>query len=101
MMEQLFAFKKATELSERLSESPVTDLSKAMSINDRLLYINELFGRDRNALEDSLTVLNRFDNFHAAKSFLVSLAEQYHWAQEERMEIAHNFIKLVRRRYPQ
>ncbi|MEY4134835.1 MAG: hypothetical protein ACOYOO_00480 [Saprospiraceae bacterium] len=99
-LDQLFALKKATELSERLGESPVGDLNTAMSINDRLLYVNELFGRDRSALDDSLTILNRFDSFSAAKNFLVSLAEQYQWAREERSEVAQNFIKLVKRRYP-
>ncbi|MBK8879579.1 MAG: hypothetical protein IPN74_13840 [Haliscomenobacter sp.] len=100
-VDKLFSFKKASDLSERLSESPIQDLNKSMSINDRLLYINELFGRDRSALEDSLTLLNRFDAFDAAQSFLRSLAEQYHWGQEARFEIAQTFIKLVRRRFPQ
>jgi hypothetical protein len=99
-LDQLFTFKKVTELSERLGESPVGDLNTAMSINDRLLYVNELFGRDRSALDDSLTILNRFDSFTAAKNFLVSLAEQYQWGREERSEVAQNFIKLVKRRYP-
>ena len=96
---KLFNFKKATELSERLSESPVADLNKAMSINDRLLYINELFGRDRTALDESLQLLNRFDAFEAARGFLINLAEQYRWGHEERVEIAQAFIKLVRRKY--
>ena len=96
---KLFNFKKATELSERLSESPVADLNKAMSINDRLLYINELFGRDRTALDESLQLLNRFDAFEAARGFLINLAEQYRWGHEERIEIAQAFVKLVRRKY--
>lgn len=98
-IDQLFSFKKATEWSERLGESPVSDLGRAMSINDRLLYMNELFGKDRGALEESIQVLNRFESFETARSFLYNLAEQYHWAAENRLEIAHAFIKLVRRRY--
>ncbi|MFM8450210.1 MAG: hypothetical protein ACKOAY_08920 [Haliscomenobacter sp.] len=98
-LDRLFSFKKATELSERLGESPVADLGRAMSINDRLLYMNELFGKDRGALEESLQVLNRFDSFDSARSFLYNLAEQYGWSAENRLEIAHAFIKLVRRRY--
>ena len=70
-----------------------------MSINDRLLYINELFGRDRTALDESLQLLNRFDAFEAARGFLINLAEQYRWGHEERVEIAQAFIKLVRRKY--
>ncbi len=100
-LDKLFAFNKPTDLSERLGETPVQDLAMAMSINDRLLYVNELFGRDQSALKDSLTILNRYDSFPAAKNFLMSLAEQYQWVREERSEIARNFIKLVKRRYSQ
>lgn len=100
-LDKLFSIKKASDLSERLSESPIQDLNKSMSINDRLLYINELFGRDRSALDDSLALLNRFDGFDAAQSFLRNLAEQYHWGQDERFEIAQTFIKLVRRKFQQ
>lgn len=99
-LDKLFEFNKPTDLAERLGETPVQDLTMAMSINDRLLYVNELFGRDQSALKDSLTILNRYDSFPAAKNFLMSLAEQYQWVREERTEIAHNFIKLVKRRYP-
>lgn len=98
-LERMFNLKRATELSERLGESPVSDLTKSMSINDRLLYMNELFGKDRSALEESLLVLNRFDSFDSARSFLHSLAEQYKWSGGDRLEIAQAFIKLVRRRY--
>jgi hypothetical protein len=99
-LDKLFEFNKPTDLAERLGETPVQDLAMAMSINDRLLYVNELFGRDQSALKDSLTILNRYDSFPAAKNFLMSLAEQYQWVREERTEIARNFIKLVKRRYP-
>ncbi|HMO41130.1 MAG TPA: hypothetical protein PKC76_16300 [Saprospiraceae bacterium] len=95
----LFDFRQARELSEKLGERPVTDLTKAFAINDKLLYINELFGRDSTAFNDSLTLMNKFETIEEAKSLLMSLAEQYDWTEEERMEIAQSFIKTVRRRY--
>lgn len=98
-IEGLFSFKQARELSEKLSEQPIRDLSAALSINDKLLYTNELFGRQHNVLNDSLTTLNRFENMDQAKSFLVSLVEQYNWTDSEREEIARSFIKTIRRRY--
>ncbi|MDX1942518.1 MAG: hypothetical protein SFU99_18280 [Saprospiraceae bacterium] len=95
----LFDFRQAKELSEKLSERPVTDLTKAFSINDKLLYINELFGRDANAFNDSLLLMNKFENMEEAKSLLMSLAEQNNWTHDEKLEIAQSFIKTVRRRY--
>ncbi|NBC09511.1 MAG: hypothetical protein GVY26_20155 [Bacteroidetes bacterium] len=98
-MANLFQFKQATELSEKLSERPIQDLTKALAINDRLLYMNELFGGDFNALNDNLSRLNGMENMEEAKGLLVQLAETYDWADEEREDIARDFIRLVRRRY--
>ncbi len=95
----LFEFKAATELSEKLSERPINDLTKALAINDRLLYMNELFGKDLNALNDTLSLLNKYDNMASARSLLMNLAEQYNWTHDEREPVARDFIKLVRRKY--
>ena len=95
----LFQFKQATELSEKLSERPIQDLTKALAINDRLLYMNELFGRDLNALNDNLSRLNKMENMEEARGLLARLAEEYDWTDEEREDIARDFIRLVRRRY--
>ncbi|MCB0546366.1 MAG: hypothetical protein KDD19_02205 [Phaeodactylibacter sp.] len=95
----LFEFKAATELSEKLSERPIQDLTKALAINDRLLYMNELFGKDLNALNDTLSMLNRYQGMDEAHGLLFNLAEQYNWTEEERQPVARDFIKLVRRRY--
>lgn len=98
-IESLFSHREAKELSEKLSERPVADLTKAMAINDRLLYINDLFGKDQGAMDESLKLLNKFSNMEEAKGLLQTLAEQYNWIDEERQETAVAFIKLVRRRY--
>lgn len=96
---RLFAFKQAKELSEKLSQQPIKDLQTALSINDKLLYTNELFGRQHNILNDTLQTLNRFENMSQAKNFLMSIAAQYDWTNEEREDIASSFIKTIRRRY--
>lgn len=97
--EGLFDIRQAKELSEKLSERPITDLTKAFAINDKLLYINELFGRDAGSFNETLKLLNRFESMNEAKSLMLSVAEQYDWLEEERQEIAQGFIKTVRRRY--
>ena len=98
-IEQLFEYKKATELSEKLSSAPIDDLTKAMSINDRLLYMNELFGRDNDALNESLKLLNKYEKLEEAKGLIANLADQYQWLDEDRLDIAQSFIKLIRRKY--
>ncbi len=97
--ESLFNFKKIAELSDKLGLQPIPDLTKAFSINDRLLYINDLFGKDQNAFVESVRLLDRFDELGEAKGLLLNLAEQYDWLQEERTETAQSFVQLVQRRY--
>ncbi len=98
-VEALFAVGQARELSDKLGERPVTDLTKAMAINDRLLYVNELFGKDTEAMNETLKVLNKYENFEQARSLLLSIADQYRWADEGTVDTAKAFIKLIRRRY--
>lgn len=95
----LFSFKEATELSEKLSQRAVTDLTKALTINDRLLYQNDLFGRSQSAMNEALELLNKFNSFDEAKSLLTNLATQHDWTDEEKIDTAKAFIHLVRRRY--
>lgn len=96
----LFEFKAPKELSEKLSETPIADLKKAFSLNDRLLMTRELFGGDAKALENTVSTLQNLTSFEDAKSFLIQFcAEQFDWSNKNRVEPARHFIKIVRRRF--
>lgn len=95
----LFVFKEAKELSEKLSAQPVKDLTRSMAINDRLLYTNDLFGKDNNALNAALKQLNDLGSMDNAQPVLEEFAEKHDWTEEEKVDTAMAFIKLVRRRY--
>lgn len=97
---ELFEQKEVKEISEKLSQSPIKDLSKIMGINDKLHTISELFGGDAKLYEQTMTTLNGFHNFEEAKHFLLeNIATRYDWTLKTRKEKAKEFIKLVRRRY--
>lgn len=95
----LFVASTSGDLSDKLSRQPISDLNKAFAINDKLLYINDLFGKDQNVFADTIRVLDRFQNIAEAKALLLDLAEQYKWLDEARAETAHSFVQLVQRRY--
>ena len=99
IIEELFEHKTATDLSEKLSERPINDLTKSMSINDRLLFMNTLFGKSMDALNIALTHLNTLDGMPQAKPYLIKLASQHDWMDKGKQETAKDFIKLIRRRY--
>ncbi len=97
--EELFEFKEATDLSERLSQSPIKDLNKAMGINERILTTNELFDGNGDAMKDALSTINRLSNFDEAKDYLANIAEIYDWTSKSKKKKAKVFVKLVRRRF--
>ena len=87
-----------TELVERLKETPVKDLRKAIGINDRFLFINELFRGDENMYERCIKTINSFSIF----------AEAEYWISRElKVKIGWNndnptvqlFDQLVKRRF--
>ncbi len=99
-LDVLFEEKQAKELSEKLAESAIADLKKAIALNDRLLYTSELFAGDGKSFETALAALNDFSNFEQARDYIVlNCAVQYTWTDKKRLDIAKAFIKLVRRRY--
>lgn len=99
-LEILFEEKQAKELSEKLADAAIPDLKKAIALNDRLLYTSELFAGDGKAFESALAALNSLGHFEEARDYIVvNCAVQFTWTDKKRLDIAKNFVKLVRRRY--
>lgn len=98
--EELFMFKAATDISQKLSEAPVKDLNKAVALNEKFVYINELFGGDIPYFQATLKTFNEDTNFENVRSYMESnLIGKYNWIDNAKKNIAKDFIKLVRRRY--
>lgn len=97
--EVLFEQPKAKELSEKLSAQPISDLNKAMGINEKILTVNELFNKDNGAYSSTISKLNSLSSFEEAKEVLSEAAEKYGWTDRDKKKKAQIFIKLVRRRY--
>ena len=62
--------------SELRRSEPVTDLRKALGLNDRFLLIRDLFGGDGEACERALDTLNGFEDLDDCMIFI---AEHYAW----------------------
>jgi hypothetical protein len=98
--EELFLFKAATDISQKLSEAPLEDLNKALGLNEKFLYINELYGGDVAKFQASMKVLNDGQHFDSARVHMESeLIEKFEWMNKLKKSIAKDFVKLVRRRY--
>lgn len=95
----LFNIRTGSELSDRLSRQPIADLTRAFSINDRLLYTNDLFHKDQQAFAESVRQLDSYGDLATARRMITDLAQRYDWLHEERLETAQAFVQLVSRRY--
>jgi hypothetical protein len=89
---------KKTEISEKLTGLPVKDLKKAIGINDRFLYINDLFRGDEAMYERSIKTINSFSIWPEAEYWIRrELKTKLGWTDDN--ETVRQFDQLVRRRF--
>ena len=96
----LFIWQEPSNLAERLASQAISNLSfSTFSMNERLLYTNDLFEKNNAEMEEAVKMLNNFTHFDQAKVFLLNIGRQHDWHKEDRKEAAKSFINTVRRRF--
>lgn len=86
------------EVAQKLQDVPIRDLRKAIGINDRYLYINELFSGDEAMFERSVKTLNQFSILPEAE-FWMQRELRIKLAWKEDNLLVQQFVQLVRRRF--
>lgn len=80
------------------NKKPITDLKSGISLNDKLLFIKDLFNGYSLAYSEAIELLNRFDAFDAADRFLQSnYAQKNNWAAKQ--STADKFYEIFERRF--
>ena len=74
--------------------TPVKDIRSAISLNDRILFINMLFGQDPMAFQDALTKINQMTSLDEVVDFVVTGRPE--WDLES--ETVYRFMMAVRRK---
>jgi hypothetical protein len=86
------------EVAHGFNETPIRDLRKAIGINDRYLFINELFRGDEIMYERSLKTINGFNIFPEAQYWIErELKLKLGW-KDSSIAVEH-FDQLVKRRF--
>lgn len=80
--------------AEIARSEPVTDLRRAIGINDRFLMIRDLFGGDADAYEQAITEL---DGFHDLDECMIYIAENFAWNSSS--DGARFLMELLERKY--
>lgn len=86
------------ELFDSLAETPVRDLRKAIGINDKFLFINDLFRGDETMYERSIKTINAFSIYPEAEYWIKrELKLKLGW--DDRNATVKQFDQLVKRRF--
>lgn len=87
-----------SEIASFLTETPVRDLKKAISINDRAVFLNVLFRGDIDMYERSIKTINNFRILPEAEYWIErELKIKIGW--DEKSEAVQHFNQLIKRRF--
>lgn len=86
------------ELSQKLTETPIKDLRKAIGVNDRYLFLNELFRGDEAMYERSIKTIQNFSIYAEAEYWIKrELKIKIGWHDSH--PVVKQFDQLVKRRF--
>jgi len=86
------------EIGHTLKEGPVKDLRRAIGINDRYLFIKELFRGDEIMYERSIKTINGF-NIYGEAEFWIKRELKLKLAWRDDSEAVQIFDQLIKRRF--
>ena len=86
------------EVGHLLNDSPVRDLKRAIGINDRFVFISELFRGDETMYERSIKTINSFRIFPEAEYWIErELKVKLGW--DDSRDSTRHFYQLIKRRF--
>jgi len=96
-LNDLLASRSATNLNAT-SPTGISDLKQAINLNDKLLYIKDLFNGYNLAYAEAIDLANKLPNFEAADNFFKkNYAVKNNWA--EKQTTVDKFYELLNQRF--
>lgn len=85
-------------VGSQVQPQPISDLKQGITLNDKLLFIKELFNGYSLAYSEAIEILNRFASFNEAELFLKkNYVVKNAW--DKKPETVDKFYSLLKRRY--
>lgn len=80
-------------------KAPISDLKSAITINEKLIFIKDLFDGYNLAYAEAIDLLNKMPDFNTADKFLQSnYAIKHQWSSKQ--STADQFYELLHQRFP-
>jgi hypothetical protein len=96
----LAASQRTNNYSQENSSQTVTDLKKAVNLNEKLLYIKDLFNGYNLAYSEAIDIINKLPDFKSADTFLQNnYAVKNNW--QSKQSTVDKFYDLLRQRFPE
>ena len=89
--------KKDQSVGARMQKNKISDLKAAIGINEKFLFINELFKGDMQRYSDSINLINSQSGREEAELILNQLIGQLSWKEES--DAFQKFFELFNRRF--
>ncbi len=87
-----------TTIGDRMHRKPVPDLKAAIGINEKFLFINQLFDGNLQDYSEAIEKLNTSADLNTARQLIsAELANRFNWITDN--EHVRNFMDLVERRF--
>ena len=86
------------ELAHVLKDAPIKDLRKAIGVNDKFVFINDLFRGDEDMYERSIRTINSFHILPEAEYWMNRELKVILGWNDNNTTVQH-FYQLVRRRF--
>jgi hypothetical protein len=95
LVEQLSAAQTEAEIADTLKTKPITSLIEAIGINDKFLFIREIFNGNHNDYSAALQRLENADNMIDARAVIMSYT-----GDNSESEAVRQLLDLVKRKLP-
>lgn len=97
LKEKIVTSKGEKSVSDKLHHQKIDDLKKSIGINEKFLFINELFEGSNASYNEQIDKLNTSGSISQARSIIDSLIAKYNWDTSQ--EIVKKLLNLVERRF--
>jgi hypothetical protein len=95
LIEQLSTIQTEEEIADILKTKPITSLTEAIGINDRFLFISEIFNGNQNDYNMAISRLESAENLTDARAVIMSYT-----GDNSESEAVRQLLDLVKRKLP-
>jgi hypothetical protein len=91
--------KEDKSIGARLQQHPINNIKDAIGLNEKFLFINELFEGDIQVYNENIAKLNNMGTLKEAFDYLNELTNIHHWDAKRSAETIEKLAGFVQRRY--